>query len=276
MLFLLPQIQDFTATKLINSIANNGEIEIIDSEYSERFFTTTGGQRIPTSYLNDLRKEVYETAIRFGFPIKKKSYLDFEYELAKIFFDSSFLWNDNDCNPTGEALRNNFWAYLTIVLLPDIATWRWGFPKDNIPTKAWSGRMRGGGIRNTFQRIFRRVVSFDRGKNFPDSERLELIKQLNEDEFQAIIERTSLSASSKVSIFCAEEIISRKPNKNISEKMKQFIYRQSSIDLTAYGKVQAVDLLSENELKELIFSVFKNREEEILRNPDLLEKNNSN
>ena len=58
--------------------------------------------------------------------------------------------------------------------------------------------------------------------------------------------------------------------------MKQFIYRQSSIDLTAYGKVQAVDLLSENELKELVFSVFKNREEEIIRNPDLLEKNNSN
>ena len=160
---------------MINSIAHNGEIEIIDSEYSERFFTTTGGQRIPTSYLNDLRKEVYEAAIRFGFPNKKKSYLDFEYQVAKIFFDSSFLWSDNDCNPTGEALRNNFWAYLTILLLPDIATWRWGFPKDNIPSKAWSGRMRGGGIRNTFQRIFRRVVSFDRGKNFPDSERLELI-----------------------------------------------------------------------------------------------------
>ena len=272
MLFLLPQIRDFTATKLINSIALNGKIEIIDPEYNERFFTNTGGQRIPTSYLNDLREEIKETAIRFGFPLKKKSYLDFEFEIAKIFFSSPFLWNDNDGNPTGEALRNNFWAYLTILLLPDIATWRWGFPKDNIPTKAWSVRMRGGGIRNTFQRIFRRVVSFDKGKNFSDSERLELIQQLNEDEFQAIIERTSLSASPKISIFCAEEIISRKPNENISDKMKQFIYRKSSIDLTAYGKVQALDLLNDYELKDLIFNVFKNREEEILRNPDLVEK----
>tara|TARA_Y100001933_G_scaffold216780_1_gene224074 strand:- start:115 stop:939 length:825 start_codon:yes stop_codon:yes gene_type:complete len=274
MLFLLPQIRDFTATKLINSIALNGKIEIIDPEYNERFFTNTGGQRIPTSYLNDLREEIKETAIRFGFPLKKKSYLDFEFEIAKIFFSSPFLWNDNDGNPTGEALRNNFWAYLTILLLPDIATWRWGFPKDNIPTKAWSVRMRGGGIRNTFQRIFRRVVSFDKGKNFSDSERLELIQQLNEDEFQAIIERTSLSASPKISIFCAEEIISRKPNENISDKMKQFIYRKSSIDLTAYGKVQALDLLSDYELKDLIFNVFKNREEEILRNPDVVEKIN--
>ena len=274
MLFLLPQIRDFTATKLINSIALNGKIEIIDSEYNERFFTNTGGQRIPTSYLNDLREEIKETAIRFGFPLKKKSYLDFEFEIAKIFFSSPFLWNDNDGNPTGEALRNNFWAYLTILLLPDIATWRWGFPKDNIPTKAWSVRMRGGGIRNTFQRIFRRVVSFDKGKNFSDSERLELIQQLNEDEFQAIIERTSLSASPKISIFCAEEIISRKPNENISDKMKQYIYRKSSIDLTAYGKVQALDLLSDYELKDLIFNVFKNREEEILRNPDVVEKIN--
>lgn len=274
MLFLLPQIRDFTATKLINSIALNGKIEIIDPEYNERFFTNTGGQRIPTSYLNDLREEIKETAIRFGFPLKKKSYLDFEFEIAKIFFSSPFLWNDNDGNPTGEALRNNFWAYLTILLLPDIATWRWGFPKDNIPTKAWSVRMRGGGIRNTFQRIFRRVVSFDKGKNFSDSERLELIQQLNEDEFQAIIERTSLSASPKISIFCAEEIISRKPNENISDKMKQYIYRKSSIDLTAYGKVQALDLLNDYELKDLIFNVFKNREEEILRNPDVAEKIN--
>ena len=77
MLFLLPQIRDFTATKLINSIALNGKIEIIDPEYNERFFTNTGGQRIPTSYLNDLREEIKETAIRFGFPLKKKSYLDF-------------------------------------------------------------------------------------------------------------------------------------------------------------------------------------------------------
>ena len=116
--------------------------------------------------------------------------------------------------------------------MPDIAVWRWPIPSENASKKSWEVRMKGGGTRNTFQRIFRRLISFDKGKQYQFHERLSLIKGLNEDEFQAIIERTSVSACSKLSILLAEEIISRKKLNMQSEKVKQDIYRNSIIDLT--------------------------------------------
>ena len=148
--------------------------------------------------------------------------------------------------------------------MPDIAVWRWPIPSENASKKSWEVRMKGGGTRNTFQRIFRRLISFDKGKEYQLHERLSLIKGLNEDEFQAIIERTSVSSCSKLSILLAEEIIFRKKLNTQTDKVKQEIYRNSIIDLTAYGKVQSFDLLEDIELKELIAKVFELKESEIL------------
>ena len=211
MIYLLPQIQDFTANKLIDLFIEKSSVGKLNPEYKERFYTATGGQRIPIDYLLDLRGSILNCANKYNFPNKQKSFLDFEYEVAEIFFNWPYLWIDqNNKEPNGEALRNNFWSYITIILMPDIAVWRWPIPSENASKKSWEVRMKGGGTRNTFQRIFRRLISFDKGKEYQLHERLSLIKGLNEDEFQAIIERTSVSSCSKLSIFLAEEIISRK------------------------------------------------------------------
>ena len=264
MIYLLPQIQDITANKLIDLFIENSSVGKLNAEYKERFYTATGGQRIPMEYLLDLRSSILDCAKKYNFPNKQKSYLEFEYEVAEIFLNWPYLWIDqNNINPNGESLRNNFWSYITIILMPDIAVWRWPIPLENGSSKAWEVRMKGGGTRNTFQRIFRRLISFDKGKEYEFSKRLSLIKGLNEDEFQAIIERTSVSSCSKLSILLAEEIISRKGIKTQNEKVKQDVYRNSIIDLTAYGKVQSFDLLSEIELKELISNVFSLKENEI-------------
>ena len=74
-----------------------------------------------------------------------------------------------------------------------------------------------GGTRNTFQRIFRRVLSFDRGKNHPN--RFNLIKDLMEDDFSAILERTSIGCNPKIAIALAEEFLLMR--KRLSDKNKQ-------------------------------------------------------
>ena len=265
MIYLLPQIQDFTANKLIDLFIEKSSVGKLNPEYKERFYTATGGQRIPIDYLLDLRRSILNCANKYNFPNKQKSFLDFEYEVAEIFFNWPYLWIDqNNKEPNGEALRNNFWSYITIILMPDIAVWRWPIPSENASKKSWEVRMKGGGTRNTFQRIFRRLISFDKGKEYQLHERLNLIKGLNEDEFQAIIERTNVSSCSKLSILLAEEIISRKKLNMQTDNLKQDIYRKSIIDLTAYGKVQSFDLLEDIELKELIAKVFELKESEIL------------
>ena len=264
MIYLLPQIQDITSKKLTDLFVENNSVGKINPEYKERFYTATGGQRIPLDNLLELRKTIIDCAKKYNYPNPQNSYLEFEYEIAEIFLNWPYFWvSENVSIPTGESLKNNFWSYVSIVLIPDIAVWRWPIPSDKLNTKSWIVRMKGGGTRNTFQRIFRRIISFDKGQEYDLPERLSLIKSLNEDEFQAIIERTSVSSCSKLSILLAEEIISRK-EKNQSEKIKQYIYRNSIIDLTAYGKVQSFDLLSAGELKELISIVFLSKENEIL------------
>ena len=55
--------------------------------------------------------------------------------------------------------------------------------------------------------------------------------------------------------------------KRLSDKNKQIqtlIYRESTKDLTAYGKVQSLDLLEDNDLKELISQVFNQKENQLL------------
>ena len=267
MIYLLPQITKDIAEKVISEFAQKGNIEDADiNNQPEGIFYTpsgAGGRPIGTHDLYSLREEIVNLAKNYGYYNNSPNkFLEFEYEVAVIFSKWKFLW-DSDY-PTGESLRNNFWSYLTVVLLPDIATWRWGFPENGEPTKAWTDRMLGGS-RNAFQRVFKRVISFDKGKEHHD--RLHLIKNLLEDDFSAILERTSLGGNSKIAIFLAEEFIEmRKRCANKNKQIQTDIYRKATKDLTAFGKVQSLDILEDSYLKELIFNVFTRRENQINRN----------
>ena len=86
-----------------------------------------------------------------------------------------------------------------------------------------------------------------------------------EDDFSAILERTSIGCNPTIAIALAEEfLLMRKRNENKSKQIQTLIYRESTKDLTAYGKVQSLDLLEEKDLKELISQVFDQKENQLL------------
>tara|TARA_Y100000589_G_C27185883_1_gene642648 strand:- start:270 stop:1076 length:807 start_codon:yes stop_codon:yes gene_type:complete len=265
MIYLLPQITKEISGKIITEIAKKGVIENYDmisiSNIQEGIsYTPTGGRRVSSHELYSLREKIINLSKQYGYDNKNsKNFLEFEYKLAILFKESSFLWHKG--YPTGEALRNDFWSYFTIVLLPDIATWRWGFPENGEPTKAWSDRMLGG-TRNTFQRVFKRVISFDKGVNDPNP--LSLINELLEDDFSAILERSSLGGNSSIAICLAEEFLEmRKRWADKSKKVQTEIYRKATKDLTAFGKVQSLDILDHSDLKKLISNIFNKIENQI-------------
>ena len=112
-----------------------------------------------------------------------------------------------------------------------------------------------GGSRNTFQRIFRRVMCLDRGAEHPD--RWGLIRELQEDDFSAILERPSLSSNRDVAVCLGEEFLA------MNQRLSQFskgnrvgIYRQATKAIRAYGVVQPLDLLSTEQRETLIRSAF--------------------
>ena len=262
---LLPQLPSIKAKVILEDIASKSNCETLDPKGNFKvegiFYVPTGGQIINDENLEKLRNNVLEKAKEYGFPsTNQKSFLEFEYEVAKILSNWSYLWIDGE--PSGESFRNDFWSYLSIVIMPDIVSWRWGFPPEGEPTKSWSVRFIGGG-RNAFQRIFRRILSLDRGPSHED--RFGLIRELKEDDFSNILERTSLGSNSRIAIPLAEEYLAmRQRRKDMKASNQLKIYREATKDLRSYGVVQSLDLIDVNNLKELISEVFLKREEEVI------------
>ena len=262
---LLPQLPSIKAKVILEDIASKSNCETLDPKGNFKvegiFYVPTGGQIINDQNLQKLRNNILEKAKEYGFPsTNQKSFLEFEYEVAKILSNWSYLWIDGE--PSGESFRNDFWSYLSIVIMPDIVSWRWGFPPEGEPTKSWSVRFIGGG-RNAFQRIFRRILSLDRGPSHED--RFGLIRELKEDDFSNILERTSLGSNSRIAIPLAEEYLAmRQRRKDMKASNQLKIYREATKDLRSYGVVQSLDLIDANNLKELISEVFLKREEEVI------------
>lgn len=85
---------------------------------------------------------------------------------------------------SGESLRDDVWACLATVFLPDVVRWRFeGCPRDRYL----------GGVRNAFQRLWVRGVVLDRGEGSAD--RWQLVDHLTEDAMVQIFERSSISGN---------------------------------------------------------------------------------
>jgi hypothetical protein len=188
--------------------------------------------------------------------------LDFELEVAEALAQWSPLWKTQG-QPSGEALRNDCWTFITVVVLPDVALWRWP-PKtdeDGSGGRSWRGRMVGG-TRNTFQRIFRRVICLDRGVDHPD--RWGLIRQLQEDDFSAILERPGLSSNREIAVCLGEEYLAMKQRlSQLSAAARQDVYRQATKAIRAYGVVQPLDLMPAENRARLIQDAFRRYEVEL-------------
>lgn len=260
---LIPQLPQAAAMPLLREIAIAGPSS---SERVHRFghpqaFTMpTGGTPLQDSYLAGLRDAVVAAAGEHGFPDwRPYGFLGFELKVAEILAGWQPIWMDG--RPSGEALRNDCWTFLTVLVLPDVAVWRWPPKDESADAKAWTGRMLGGS-RNTFQRIFRRVMCLDRGVDHPD--RWGLIRELQEDDFSAILERPGLSSNPDIAICLGEEYLSMK--QRLSQQpadVRIAVYRQATKAIRAYGVVQPLDLLTPEARRQIVHAAFLRHEEEL-------------
>lgn len=91
-------------------------------------YVATGGDRISTDRLRDLRTGVLDLAGRAGFPddSDRTRNADFDLRLAAL------LHSETGMVPA-EAASRDVWAFLALVLLPDVAFWRYPQPpKDRV------------------------------------------------------------------------------------------------------------------------------------------------
>jgi hypothetical protein len=263
---LIPQIPAGVAEPLLAQLALSRHADLdpgAELRCPQAITQPTGGLPITDTLLNELRTAIVKAAQNVGFPgSRPTSFLRFELEVAQVLAAWPPLWNAQG-SPSGEALRNDCWTFITMVLVPDVALWRWPAKggEDGPGSRSWKGRMVGGS-RNAFQRIFRRVMCLDRGADHPD--RWGLIRELQEDDFSAILERPGLSSNREVAVCLGEEYLAMKQRlSQLSAGDRQEVYRQATKAIRAYGVVQPLDLMSAENRERLIQNAFRQYEDEL-------------
>lgn len=86
-------------------------------------FAPTGGRRVTTDELQRLRDDVLEIAGKAGYPGegRRQDRMTFDLEVAQLLHRRCGL-------VAGEAAVRPIWAFLALVLLPDVSYWRYPRP----------------------------------------------------------------------------------------------------------------------------------------------------
>lgn len=138
-------------------------------------FAATGGTRVAPNQLSTLRRCILEIARRNGLGNtgRRAGFAQFDADMAAAIAEDPLF-------ASGEALRDDVWAFVGLSVAPDIVQWRFGNSRERYL----------GGVRNTFQRLWMRGHALDRGADHQD--RWHLLKELTEDALVQITERPSL------------------------------------------------------------------------------------
>jgi hypothetical protein len=153
-------------------------------------FAASGGHRMPEAPV-ELCRSLRELARKSGFPESRdrKSRSEFDCEASAMLADAQYI-------QSGEAQRDDVWAFMSVVVAPDVVQWRFPDPDRS--------RFHGG-VRNAFQRLWVRGTTLDRGREHP--ERWALLESLKEDELVQIFERASLAGNPNLAKAIAEAAI---------------------------------------------------------------------
>lgn len=223
-------------------------------------FAASGGSPATTEQLLQLRTEVVALARSEGFPdqgtVQARSRFDAAVGAA---LGSSALFD------SAEALRDDAWAFITTVLLPDVCSWR--FPEQ--PAERFHG-----GVRNTLQRLWMRAVALDRGSDHP--ERWGLLTALSEDALVQITERPSIGADFRVAGAFAEAWV--RASERHGRGQMEDLTRAAVIRVRLRNQIQLLSALDDVPLHAFMDLAFRESEHVLAsheddRGPDARQEN---
>lgn len=242
MMTLLPRLPPPAAERLLEAYLGTGPHQwrgFNANELPEAVrFTPTGGSPIAARQLDELRTGIFDIAKRNGYGGKgtRTELSGFDAEAAAWLADQSVL-------ASGEALRDDVWAFITIVMVPDIANWRFGDSPERYL----------GGVRNTFQRLWMRGKLFDRGQESFD--RWGLLEKLTEDAFVQITERPSLGGNPVLAIAIAEAWV--RASLHHGKGPMESLARRAMLLIRARNEVRCLDELPGQSLAAVLDLIFE-------------------
>ncbi|WP_018950957.1 hypothetical protein [Thioalkalivibrio sp. AKL12] len=210
-------------------------------------YTQTGGSKVIESRLRGIRARLVEIARECRFPERASREATRRFD----FLAARFLSGEAQI-PVCEAMRQDMWAYFSLILAPDISDWRF----EGRPRERWTA-----GIRNTFGILWRRgyLIGVDHKDGLGSG--WETLEALTQDALVQIVERTSLTADPRTARVIAESW-ARTSELRTRQAPMEAVMRSAIRNLRAYRVTQELDALSENTLRERVFAAFQSAVDE--------------
>lgn len=242
---LLPRLKAHGVATILERLcdlspsARNG-IELLKENSALKSSAPSGGTRADTVAV-DITVELRKIAQKTGFP-------NANTQSAKALFDQEaaiYLGQKQELK-TGEALRDDVWAFMTTVLAPDVVAWRFADQSRKRVARF------AGGVRNSFQRLWVRGTVLDRGEDHP--ERWELVKQLTEDAMVQIFERASIGGNPPLAIAVAEGWL--RTAEKMGRGQMEAVMRSATKVLRVKNQIIDLAYLPTNELELIVSEAF--------------------
>ncbi|MFD9375045.1 DUF6339 family protein [Streptomyces sp. NPDC059999] len=106
--------------RMLHEVPAGGHASMADNHSSRAVYAATGGRRVTRDELDQLRGSVLRVAHDQGFPAAPSpaQRTAFDREAAQVLREGCRM-------VPGEAAQRQVWAFLALVLLPDVCVWRW-------------------------------------------------------------------------------------------------------------------------------------------------------
>lgn len=191
------------------------------------------GIRVPSAHLRELRDAVRCLAEELGWPgeCRQADGHAFRCQLPGL------LHAGMEISPANAA-RAGVWSFLSMVVLPDIAKWRW----QALPPARVLGHAERSAVRNFLRIPWWRAEVLGAGATDPPA-------VLSEDNLVGIVERPGLYANRRVARETARLLIEYTPGAS------ENLFREVSKRLLRLGAFTAFEVLSDDRLETLIVDV---------------------
>ena len=197
-------------------------------------FAATGGSRVGAAELAEFRSGLVAIAQQHGFGTEggsRAGHAEFDAAASAWLADYPLLGS-------GEALRDDVWTFVGVVLAPDIVHWRFGTSSERYH----------GGIRNTFQRLWMRGQALDRGVGSAD--RWHLVDQLTEDALVQITERPSIGGDAILASALAEAWV--RGSKVHGRGAMEAVKRRAALRTRIWNELRTLSALPTSELAAIM------------------------
>lgn len=238
---VFPRLSQAKAVELLQDYSGRPPAELLSNSstlLTQAFWYPTAALRASEPILQNLQKSMRECAVEFGYPgttgTKSAQLTQFDRSAGRILFEKMPI-------VPADAASDDVWSFISLVVLPDVAFWR--FP--NRDKKPHYERILGRS-RNVFRRLWWRTFTVGE----------ELGAFLLEDEATAIMERPSLGGNPRIATAMARTHMEWVSSTSRERLPRTEVLREVAKRVLRLSMVATLSSLDDTELKDTMSAEF--------------------